>query len=275
MKKNKAIIVSGYFNPIHKGHLEYFNNAKALADKLIVIVNNDYQRELKGSKEFQKEDERMIIVSNMAVVDQAILSIDKDRTVCATLKMIAEKFQSDFELSFANGGDQNDDTIPERDICEQVGISLIDVLGDKIQSSKWLLAKEGKMKLNHFKVTRDPCLIIDVDDTITYHNSHENYASKEPNLEIIKKIKEYKDDGFKIILFSARNMLTFQGNINDIEQKTRPILERWLKKHHVPYDQLILGKPWCGVGGFYIDDKAIRPEEFIKKTYEEIKILIS
>jgi len=137
--KRKAIIVSGYFNPIHKGHLEYFNNAKALADELFVVVNNDHQRALKRSKEFQKEDERMIIVSNIKAVDKAILSIDKDRTVCATLKMIAEKFGSEFELAFANGGDQNNDTIPERPICEEVGITLIDGLGDKIQSSSWLL----------------------------------------------------------------------------------------------------------------------------------------
>ena len=137
--KKKAIIVSGYFNPIHKGHLEYFNNAKALADKLFVIVNNDYQRELKGSKEFQKEDERMIIVSNIKAVDLSILSIDKDRTVCATLKMIAENYNSEFELAFANGGDQNNDTIPEKPICEKVGIKLIDGLGDKIQSSSWLI----------------------------------------------------------------------------------------------------------------------------------------
>lgn len=139
--KKKAIIVSGYFNPIHKGHLEYFNKAKALADELIVIVNNDHQRALKGSKEFQKEDERMIIVSNIKAVDKTILSIDKDRTVCATLKMIAEKYSSEFELAFANGGDQNNDTIPERPICEEVGIVLIDGLGNKIQSSSWLLNK--------------------------------------------------------------------------------------------------------------------------------------
>ena len=141
MQKEKAIIVSGYFNPIHKGHLEYFNNAKSLGNKLIVIVNNDHQRALKGSKEFQKEDERMFIVSNIKAVDRAILSIDKDRTVCKTLKMIAEKFGSEFELAFANGGDQNNETIPERPICEKVGISLIDGLGDKIQSSSWLLSK--------------------------------------------------------------------------------------------------------------------------------------
>ena len=137
--KKKAIIVSGYFNPIHKGHLEYFNNAKALCDELFVIVNNDHQRELKGSKEFQKEDERMIIVSNIKAVDKAILSIDQDRTVCETIRMIANEYGAKYEFGFANGGDQNNDTIPERPICEEVGITLIDGLGDKIQSSSWLL----------------------------------------------------------------------------------------------------------------------------------------
>jgi cytidyltransferase-like protein len=141
MSKEKAIIVSGYFNPIHKGHLEYFNNAKAMADKLFVIVNNDHQRALKGSKEFQDENERMIIVSNIKAVDKAILSIDTDRTVCATIKMIAEQFGETFELGFANGGDQNNDTIPERSVCEEMNVALIDGLGDKIQSSSWLLKK--------------------------------------------------------------------------------------------------------------------------------------
>ena len=136
------IIVSGYFNPIHKGHLEYFNNAKALCDELFVIVNNDHQRELKGSKEFQKEDERMIIVSNIKAVDKVILSIDQDRSVCETIRMIAEKYGTEYELSFANGGDQNNDTIPERPICEEMNLALIDGLGDKIQSSSWLLNKE-------------------------------------------------------------------------------------------------------------------------------------
>ena len=137
--KKKAIIVSGYFNPIHKGHLEYFNNAKALCDELFVIVNNDHQRALKGSKEFQKEDERMIIVSNIKAVDKAILSIDQDRTVCETIKMIANEYGVEYELGFANGGDQNNDTIPEKPICEEMNVALIDGLGDKIQSSSWLL----------------------------------------------------------------------------------------------------------------------------------------
>ena len=81
MSKKKGMIVSGYFNPIHKGHIEYFNNAKALADELFVIVNNDYQRALKGSKEFQQEQERVFIVSNIISVDHFVLSLDQDRTL--------------------------------------------------------------------------------------------------------------------------------------------------------------------------------------------------
>ena len=139
MKKKKVVIVSGYFNPIHKGHLEYFNNAKAISDYLFVIVNSDFQRNLKGSKEFQNEEERLIIVSNIKAVDKALISIDKDRTVSATLEKIANDYSHDYDLTFANGGDQNNDTIPEKSICEKVGIKLIDGLGDKIQSSSWLL----------------------------------------------------------------------------------------------------------------------------------------
>jgi len=139
--KKKAIIVSGYFNPIHKGHLEYFQNAKELADVLFVIVNSDHQRALKQSKEFQLEDERMLIVSSLKPVDKAILSIDKDRTVCETIASIAKDYGQEYDLAFANGGDQNNNTIPERPICEKMGIALLDGLGDKIQSSSWLLKK--------------------------------------------------------------------------------------------------------------------------------------
>ena len=139
--KRKAIIVSGYFNPLHKGHLEYFNNAKALCDELFVIVNNDYQRELKGSKPFQDEEERLLIVSNIKAVDKAILSIDQDRTVCETIRLLANEYGADYDLAFANGGDQNNDTIPETPVCKELGVALIEGLGDKIQSSSWLLSK--------------------------------------------------------------------------------------------------------------------------------------
>lgn len=142
--RKKAVIVSGYFNPIHKGHLEYFNNAKMYADELIVIVNNDVQRALKGSQEFQSEEERVLIVSNIKAVDKTVLSVDSDRTVCATLRKIAHELGSLYTLAFANGGDQNNDTIPERPVCEEIGITLMDGLGDKIQSSSWLLKNRDK-----------------------------------------------------------------------------------------------------------------------------------
>ena len=139
MKKSKVIIVSGYFNPIHKGHLELFNKAREIGDYLCVIVNSDYQRELKGSKEFMSEDERMYIVKHLKQVNRAIISIDKDRTQCETLRYLHKKFSGTYDLAFANGGDQNNNTIPERGVCEELGIELIDGLGDKIQSSSWLL----------------------------------------------------------------------------------------------------------------------------------------
>jgi len=141
MSKPKAIIVSGYFNPLHKGHIEYINTAKSLADALFVIVNNDQQRALKGSKEFQEEAERLLIVSNLKAVDHALLSIDSDRTVCATIAKIAESYLDTYDLAFANGGDQDNQSIPEAAICKKLGIALVDGLGDKIQSSSWLLKK--------------------------------------------------------------------------------------------------------------------------------------
>ena len=140
--KKKAVIVSGYFNPIHKGHIEYFNLAKSRADELFVIVNNDAQRALKGSKEFQDEAERLIIVSNIKAVDKAVLSVDDDRTVCKTIEKIVTEYQDTYDFSFANGGDQNNQSIPEVPVCQRLNVTLIDGLGDKIQSSSVLLKNQ-------------------------------------------------------------------------------------------------------------------------------------
>ena len=139
MIKPKAIIVSGYFNPLHKGHLELFQKAKASGDELWVIVNSDLQRALKGSKEFMNENERLIIVSAIGIVDKALISLDNDKTQCATLSDIANKYSSEYELYFANGGDQNNDSIPEVPVCREKRIGLLEGLGDKIQSSSRLL----------------------------------------------------------------------------------------------------------------------------------------
>ena len=136
----RVIIVSGYFNPIHKGHIEYFENARKCGDQLWVIVNSDLQRDLKGSAAFQDENERLKIVSSLRVVDKAIMSIDHDRTVCKTIEDIVKNNSTMHRrFMFANGGDQNNDSIPEANICKELGVELVDGLGDKIQSSSWLL----------------------------------------------------------------------------------------------------------------------------------------
>ena len=139
--KLKAIIVSGYFNPLHKGHLVLFEKAKGAGDELWVIVNSDLQRQLKGSKEFMDENERLTIVSAIKYVDKALISIDQDKTQCSTLAHLADSYKKDFDLFFANGGDQNNESIPEVPVCKEKGIGLLEGLGDKIQSSSWLLKK--------------------------------------------------------------------------------------------------------------------------------------
>ena len=139
--KPKAIIVSGYFNPLHKGHLELFEKAKTKSDALWVIINSDLQRKLKGSKEFMDQNERLIIINAIGIVDKVLISIDIDKTQCATLTHLADKYGDVYELYFANGGDQNNDSIPENSVCRDKGIGLLHGLGDKIQSSSWLLKK--------------------------------------------------------------------------------------------------------------------------------------
>ena len=141
MEKRKVVIVSGYFNPIHKGHLELFEKSQEYGDFLIVIVNSDLQRKLKGSKEFMDENERLLIVNSIKYVGEALISIDKDKTQIETLKYIQSKYGKIWDLHFVNGGDQNNDTIPESVICNELGITLVDGVGDKVQSSSWLLNK--------------------------------------------------------------------------------------------------------------------------------------
>ena len=116
-------------------------------------------------------------------------------------------------------------------------------------------------------------LVFDIDNTISFTKDGD-YENSVPNLELIHKIKVYKEKGFNIILQTARNMRTHEGNIGKINKFTLPVLLEWLEKHNVIYDEIHVGKPWCGFDGFYIDDKAIRPNEFIELSYEEILELI-
>jgi len=146
MRKKKRMIVaaSGYFNPFHVGHLEYLERAKKLADKLgsklIVIVNNDRQVRVKGSHPFMNEKDRLRIIEALKCVDKAVLSIDKDKTVCRSLA----KLKPDI---FAKGGDRTSKEIPERTVCDKLGIIITDRLGRKIRDSSEIIKRAKKKRI--------------------------------------------------------------------------------------------------------------------------------
>lgn len=141
MAKTKTLVIaSGYFNPVHKGHVEYLIRSKELGDELFVIVNNDMQRALKGSKEFMNQAERKYILDNLKPVDRVFVAFDENRMVSRTLERIYEMYSDEFDkFIFTNGGDQTAETIGEREVCERLGIEMVFGLGEKIQSSSWLL----------------------------------------------------------------------------------------------------------------------------------------
>lgn len=142
MAKTKTLVIaSGYFNPVHKGHIEYLTRSKELGDKLFVIVNNDKQREMKGSKKFMNEDERKLVIETLKPVDWAMIAVDfENRRVDKSIQIIYELYKDEFEnFIFTNGGDQNEQTIKEDEICKKLGVKMVFGLGDKIQSSSWLL----------------------------------------------------------------------------------------------------------------------------------------
>ncbi len=134
-------IVSGYFDPIHDGHIEYFEKAKASGDKLIVILNNDKQTSMKKGKPFMEEHVRKKIVEAIRYVDEVFLSVDDDKSVCKTLEKIREKYPDD-ELVFVNGGDRNIENIPEYIMKDKIGLQFSDDAGEKINSSRNYYEKE-------------------------------------------------------------------------------------------------------------------------------------
>ena len=124
----KKVAISGYFDPIHVGHLEYIELSKKLGDYLIVIVNNNHQCVLKKGKPFMDEKDRIKIVEAIEWVDEVFLSIDMVKTVCKSLEAIKPNI-------FTNGGDRTNEEIPESIVCKKYGIEILDGLGKKIRSS--------------------------------------------------------------------------------------------------------------------------------------------
>ena len=149
IKNLKVVIVSGYFNPLHAGHIRLLKDAAKLGDYLFVIINNDAEVIIKGSKQFMSAKERAEIVGSLKFVDETFISVDvRDGTVCKTLDWCVKALKSmkeyEFELIFANGGDRKfKGDIPERFVCYNHGIKMVfGVGGKKIQSSSKLLKKK-------------------------------------------------------------------------------------------------------------------------------------
>ena len=131
----KVVVASGYFDPLHVGHIEYLERAKLLGDALLVIVNNDEQAKSKKGKPFMNQQDRLKIVGSLKCVDNAIISIDADASVCKTIEEIVKTATTADISIFANGGDRKEEEIPEARTCKELGIKIVDSLGEKIRAS--------------------------------------------------------------------------------------------------------------------------------------------
>ena len=138
----KIVIISGYFDPITVGHIEYIKLSKKIAGsegKLVAIVNNNEQAILKKGRPFMKCVDRMTILNEIKDVDYVFESTDTNRTVIDSIKEVYNIFKNEqTDFYFCNGGDAFNDNIPESEICKELNIQLVDSLGEKISSSSWL-----------------------------------------------------------------------------------------------------------------------------------------
>ena len=141
----RVVVISGFFNPLHIGHIDYISSARNLGDFLIVIVNSDDQVKIKGSVPFMSQDDRLRIIRNINGVDRSVIAIDKDESVCQTIREEFNRLQNDpfFEdMIFANGGDRKEGKVPEDILENELGIRMVyNIGGEKVQSSSELIKK--------------------------------------------------------------------------------------------------------------------------------------
>lgn len=124
-------------------------------------------------------------------------------------------------------------------------------------------------------ITQEKVVVIDVDGTLAGHReAGQSYVEVSALPNVVQKIRSLKEQGYWIILYTSRNMRTYDGNIGRIMCHTAPVLLEWLARHEIPYDELHFGKPWCGRDGFYVDDRAIRPREFVTLEFKEIEAIL-
>lgn len=117
-------------------------------------------------------------------------------------------------------------------------------------------------------------IVIDLDGTLTLDDSTKTYAEKAPRADVVARLREYRAAGYEIVVHTARNMRTYSGNVEQVTLFTLPTIIEWLRAHDIPYDDVVVGKPWCGYEGFYVDDRAIRPGEFVDLSRSQIADLL-
>jgi len=188
--QEKIVCVSGYFDPIHIGHIEYFKKSKEIGTKLMVIVNNDDQARLKKGRPFMPCKERMQLIEELKCVDIVVESIDTDRTVCNTLSTVEPK--PDF---FCNGGDQNNNTIPEGPVCQARNIELRDGFGEKIQSSSWLIGNSQSPVQEEVNEKEEPVEEVKEEEEPVEEVKEEEPVEEEPVEEVkedepVEEVKE-------------------------------------------------------------------------------------
>jgi cytidyltransferase-like protein len=187
------VAASGYFDPLHVGHIEYLKKAKALGDELVVIINNDEQCKLKKGIQFMNEKDRAAIVNSLKCVDGIIISLDKDLSVCETLKKIKPDI-------FANGGDRNHKEVPEASLCRELKIKMVDGLGKKIRSSSKIVKKKmlnlgsGDKPLQDFiNIDKDlrvkPDVVADVEKGLPFEESSIDFVYSEHFMEHVQPDK--------------------------------------------------------------------------------------
>ena len=123
-------------------------------------------------------------------------------------------------------------------------------------------------------IKSDKVMVLDVDGTLTIEGASASYSNAMASKAMKSRLTALKSEGYWIILFTSRNMRTHEGNIGAIMKNTAPVLINWLAENEIPYDEIHFGKPWCGHDGFYVDDRAVRPREFVENSIEQLRSML-
>jgi len=159
-KKYKVMLVSGGFDPVHKGHLQMIEKARKLADEVWVILNNDFWLRRKKGKAFMKESEREYIMSQVKGVTKTFILNPRTATdntaidgIYSAVMAYRRQFKGKMRMAFGNGGDRIEGKIPEADYCESMNVDMVWGLGKKVQSSSWLIEKSNNQEMDKWKPT--------------------------------------------------------------------------------------------------------------------------